>query len=159
VLLLFCLLSSLASATGAPGPSVAEVQRLFHHPPDDSRVAAFRSPGGRVYLDFGEAKPIEREPLSGGTLRGDSFAALVAPPIREAAIIFINGRRAGSLWAPPYRLDVTEFLRDGANEVRVDVYTCERSARVRQGENRIRRRRVAHEFAGVRCRVALLVQG
>jgi len=65
---------------------------------------------------------MEREPLPGGTLRGNSFAALVAPPIREAATVFVNGRRAGSLWAPPYRVDVTDLLRDGANEIRVDVY-------------------------------------
>ena len=84
--------------------------------------AAFRSAKGRVHLDFGDAKPIEREPLPGGTLRGNSFAALVAPPIREAATVFVNGRRAGSLWAPPYRVDVTDLLRDGANEIRVDVY-------------------------------------
>jgi hypothetical protein len=82
----------------------------------------FREPGTRVVLDFGEAKPAEREPLPGGTLRGNSFAALVAPPIREAATVFVNGRRAGSLWAPPYRIDITELLRDGANEIRVDVY-------------------------------------
>jgi hypothetical protein len=91
--------------------------RVMVRPP-----AAFRSAEGRVYLDFGEAKPIEREPLPGGTLRGNSFAALVAPPIREAATVFVNGRRAGSLWAPPYRVDVTDLLRDGANDIRVDVY-------------------------------------
>jgi hypothetical protein len=34
----------------------------------------------------------------------------------------INGRRAGSQWAPPYRLDVTELLREGANEIRIEVY-------------------------------------
>jgi hypothetical protein len=82
----------------------------------------FRSPGSRVYLDFGEAKPIEREPLPGGTLRGNSFAALVAPPIREAATVFVNGRRAGSVWAPPYRVNVTDMLRAGGNEIRIDVY-------------------------------------
>jgi hypothetical protein len=86
------------------------------------RPAALRAPEGRAYLDFGEAEPIEREPLPGGTLRGNSFAALVAPPIREAATVFVNGRRAGSLWAPPYRVDITDLLRDGANEIRIDVY-------------------------------------
>jgi hypothetical protein len=91
--------------------------RLTVEPP-----AAFRSAEGRVYLDFGDAKPIEREPLPGGTLRGNSFAALVAAPIREAATVFVNDRRAGSLWAPPYRVDVTDLLRDGANDIRVDVY-------------------------------------
>ncbi|HEV8254119.1 MAG TPA: glycosyl hydrolase [Vicinamibacteria bacterium] len=75
-----------------------------------------------VFLDFGEARPTEREPLPGGTLRGNSFTALVAPPVREAATVFVNGRRAGSLWAPPYRIEITDLLRDGANEIRVDVY-------------------------------------
>ena len=82
----------------------------------------FRTPGGRVFLDFGDARAIEPEPLPGGTLRGNSFAALVAPPLREAATVFVNGRRAGSVWAPPYRVDITDLLRDGANEIRVDVY-------------------------------------
>jgi hypothetical protein len=84
--------------------------------------AGFRTPGGRVFLDFGEARAIEPEPLPGGTLRGNSFAALLAPPIREAATVFVSGRRAGSVWAPPYRVDLTGLLRDGANEIRIDVY-------------------------------------
>jgi hypothetical protein len=84
--------------------------------------ADFRKPGGRVVLDFGDARPIEPEPLPSGTLRGNSFAALVVPPIREAATVFVNGRRAGSVWAPPYRVDLTDLLRDGANEIRIDVY-------------------------------------
>lgn len=83
---------------------------------------SFRAPGVRVFLDFGPAQPIEREPLPGGGLRGNSFAALVASPIREAASVFVNGRRAGSVWKPPYRLDITDQLRDGANEIRIDVY-------------------------------------
>jgi hypothetical protein len=82
----------------------------------------FRSPRGRVFLDFGDARAIEPEPLPSGTLRGNSFAALAAPPIREAATVFVNGRRAGSVWAPPYRVDLTDVLRDGANEIRIDVY-------------------------------------
>jgi hypothetical protein len=84
--------------------------------------AAFREPGGRVLLDFGAAQPVEREALPGGTMRGNSFAALIAPPIREAATVFVNDRRAGSIWAPPYRVDVTDLLRPGANEVRIEVY-------------------------------------
>jgi len=84
--------------------------------------AGLRKPGHRLFLDFGEAKAIEPEPLPNGTLRGNSFAALLAPPIREAAIVFVNGRRAGAVWAPPYRVDVTTLLRDGANEIRIDVY-------------------------------------
>jgi hypothetical protein len=84
--------------------------------------ASFRTPGTRVFLDFGAAKPVAREAVPGGTLRGNSFAALVEPPIREAATVFVNERRAGSVWVPPYRIDITDLLRGGANEIRIDVY-------------------------------------
>ena len=84
--------------------------------------AAFRANGARVYLDFGDAPSVEREALPGGTMRGNSFAALIAPPIREAATVFVNGERAGAAWAPPYRVDVTAVLRDGSNDIRIDVY-------------------------------------
>ena len=94
----------------------ATYQRTFDRP-----AAAGRA-GARTFLDFGASHPIDREPLPDGTLRGNSFAALVAPPIREAATVFVNSRRAGSLWAPPYRLDITELLREGSNDLRLEVY-------------------------------------
>jgi hypothetical protein len=78
--------------------------------------------GARLYLDFGDTAPVEREELLSGTLRGNSFAALVAPPIREAAIVLVNGKPAGGLWCPPYRLDITDLVRVGENELRIDVY-------------------------------------
>jgi alpha-L-rhamnosidase len=77
---------------------------------------------GRLFLDFGEATPAEREVRPDGTLRGNSFAVLVAPPLREAASIFVNGDRIGTLWAPPYQIELTGYLRVGENEVRVDVH-------------------------------------
>jgi hypothetical protein len=75
-----------------------------------------------VLIDFGPGQSVEREALPWGTMRGNSFAALIAPPIREAAIVFVNERRAGSIWAPPYRVDVTDLLRAGVSEIRIDVY-------------------------------------
>jgi hypothetical protein len=83
---------------------------------------AFAASGGRVFLDFGAGTAVEREALPGGTMRGNSFAALLAPPVREAATVFVNGVRAGSAWAPPYRVDVTSQLRAGSNELRIEVY-------------------------------------
>jgi hypothetical protein len=109
-------------ASGAQGAATryysgaASYRRLVSLP--DS----FRGPGTRVSLDFGAAKPVEREAAPGGTLRGNSFAALVESPIREAATVFVNGRRAGSVWISPYRVDVTDLLRSGGNEIRIDVY-------------------------------------
>jgi alpha-L-rhamnosidase len=85
-------------------------------------AAAFRLSGVRVFLDFGPGVAVEREALPGGTTRGNSFAALIAPPVREAATVFVNNQRTGTVWAPPYRVDVTEQLRTGTNEIRIEVY-------------------------------------
>jgi hypothetical protein len=75
-------------------------------------------PGGRIFLDFGAGTPItdNRRPNASG------MSALLDPPIREAAIIFVNGQRAGSLWHPPYRIDISKFAKSGENEIEVHVY-------------------------------------
>ena len=44
------------------------------------------------------------------------------PPVREAAIVFLNGQRVGSLWHPPYRLAVGTYLRSGRNHIEFRVY-------------------------------------
>jgi len=36
--------------------------------------------------------------------------------------VFVNDRRAGTIWAPPFRVDVTDLLHDGSNDIRIDVY-------------------------------------
>lgn len=36
--------------------------------------------------------------------------------------VFVNGRRAGALWAPPYRVEITAYLRSGSNDIRLEVY-------------------------------------
>jgi hypothetical protein len=43
-------------------------------------------------------------------------------PVREAAIVVINGKQAGYLWHPPYRLDITKLLKPGANQIELHVY-------------------------------------
>jgi hypothetical protein len=84
--------------------------------------ASVRLPGARVFLELGAAVAVDREALPGGTMRGNSFAALIAPPIREAAVVFVDGRRAGAVWAPPYRVEVTSLLHEGSNEFQIDVF-------------------------------------
>ena len=44
-----------------------------------------------------------------------------ANAIREAAVIYVNEQRAGSLWCPPYALDVTNELRPGRNKIKIIV--------------------------------------
>jgi alpha-L-rhamnosidase len=61
-----------------------------------------------------------RNPLI--TKPGPGLQAWYDPPIREAAIVYINGQRGGSLWHPPYRLEVTKLLRQGQNHIEIHVY-------------------------------------
>ncbi len=56
------------------------------------------------------------------TRTGPGMHAYYDPPIHEAAIVFINGQRAGSLWHPPYRLEVSKFLKPGQNHIEIHVY-------------------------------------
>jgi hypothetical protein len=42
-------------------------------------------------------------------------------PVREAAEVYVNGQRVGTIWHPPYESDVTPFLRAGENELRIVV--------------------------------------
>jgi hypothetical protein len=71
--------------------------------------------GMRVKLDFGEGRANESQPSRAG------MQAMFDGPIREAAVVYINGQRAGSVWCPPYALDITRLLRPGSNKLRVEV--------------------------------------
>lgn len=75
--------------------------------------AAMLRPGLRLWLDFGEAKPL---PPAGSPSRP---LALLDAPVRDAAVVYINGKRAGSVWCPPFAVDLTGFLRTGANKIEV----------------------------------------
>ena len=71
--------------------------------------------GRNLQLDFGEGTPIEAEHREHGTM------ALLESPVRETAIVFVNGKRAGSVWHPPYKVDVGTLLRPGSNHVEIRV--------------------------------------
>ena len=73
-------------------------------------------PGQHAWLDFGPAKPVP----SAGRGRG-RYQAMILAPVREAAVVYVNGRRAGTVWCPPYRLDLAGFLHPGKNELRIEV--------------------------------------
>ena len=77
--------------------------------------AGFLASGKLVELDFGEGTPIPVSPITNG------MQTWYDPPIREAAVVYVNGQRAGSLWAPPYRLDITRLLKSGENELKIIV--------------------------------------
>jgi hypothetical protein len=76
---------------------------------------SFLQKGSSVALDFGEGIPLTPQVLRNGS------QTWLDGPIREAAVIYINDKRAGSVWCPPYRLEVTPFLKAGKNSVRIEV--------------------------------------
>ncbi len=41
--------------------------------------------------------------------------------VKDLAEVSLNGRALGILWKPPYRVDVTDILRPGANELQIKV--------------------------------------
>jgi hypothetical protein len=41
--------------------------------------------------------------------------------VREAAVLYVNERRAGSAWAPPYSIEIRGLLRAGQNRIRIEV--------------------------------------
>jgi len=77
--------------------------------------ASMLRPGLAVRLAFGTPRPID---VGGPRAR---VQAWVDAPVREAAVVFVNGERAGSVWCPPYVLDITSHVRPGANALRIDV--------------------------------------
>ena len=76
-------------------------------------AAALRN--SKIQLDFGEGKSVPEQKLHAG------MQAWLDGPIREAAVVYVNDERAGSIWCPPYSLDVGSFLRGGQNTIRVEV--------------------------------------
>ena len=77
--------------------------------------AGFLKNGNSAILDFGEGKAIDV------VVQRNGMRTFYDPPIREAAEIFVNGQKAGSLWCPPYKVDVTRLMKTGTNSIRVVV--------------------------------------
>ncbi len=79
---------------------------------------ALSSQRSALFLDFGAGTPtIDSRPAD-----APGIHALLDPPIREAAVVFVNGKGAGTLWHPPYRLLVTNLMHPGENRIEIHVY-------------------------------------
>ncbi len=76
--------------------------------------AGFLQEGVRAELNLGEGTPL---PVQDNA----HFQAWLDGPVREAAEVYVNGQRVGTIWHPPYELDVTPFLHAGENELRIVV--------------------------------------
>jgi hypothetical protein len=75
-------------------------------------------PAGEIFLEVEGGAQVTQP-----TVRtGPGMRAWYDSPVRDAAIVTINGRRVGSLWHPPYRLPVAGFLKPGKNQIVIKVY-------------------------------------
>jgi hypothetical protein len=108
-------LASLTSWTEVPGKQFYSGEAVYTR---DVSIGSDPKPDTHIVLDFGAGTPItdNRRPHASG------MSALLDPPIREAAIVFVNGQRAGSLWHPPYLIDISKFVHSGENRIEVRVY-------------------------------------
>ncbi|MDR0902001.1 MAG: hypothetical protein LBM92_04440 [Opitutaceae bacterium] len=87
--------AKLTSWTESADPGIRHYSGLAVYKKTLSVPAAELAPGTRVYLEIEE--------------------------VREVAGVFINGKSAGTLWRPPYRLDVTGHIKAGQNALEIKV--------------------------------------
>ncbi|MDE3149724.1 MAG: glycoside hydrolase [Acidobacteriota bacterium] len=85
----------LASWTASSDPGVKYFSGTATYTKDLRAPASWFRPGQRLYLDLGK--------------------------VRDMAQVEVDGKSAGMLWAPPYRLDVTAALKPGVNQLRIKV--------------------------------------
>lgn len=75
---------------------------------------ALLAPGVAVHLNFGQGTVVTQRQRKNPGMR-----AMLESPIREAAQIYVNGKLAGSVWHPPYEIDITRLLQHGNNQLRI----------------------------------------
>ncbi|WP_344236168.1 glycosyl hydrolase [Kribbella hippodromi] len=80
----------------------------------------------RLFLDFGPGEPVA--PGTESYLPPNSYRALITPPIGVAAEIWLNDVRCGSIWAPPFRVDITAAAKPGINALRIVVHNTAANA-------------------------------
>jgi hypothetical protein len=72
--------------------------------------------GAAAMLDFGTGSPVRR-----GGMNFPGMRTWLDAPLRDAAVVYVNGKRAGSVWHPPLVLDIGPFLHAGSNELKIVV--------------------------------------
>ena len=82
---------------------------------------------GRAWIDFGDCEVHDDGATEHG-LVGPSYRVGVRAPIGEVAQLRVNGVACGVVWAPPYRIDISEALRSGSNTIEIVVYNTAANA-------------------------------
>jgi hypothetical protein len=75
--------------------------------------------GLTLSFNFGEVTAPQASGVGGKG--GMGYRTALDTPVREAAMLYINDKRVGSAWAPPYSVDVTGHFKTGQNKIRIEV--------------------------------------
>jgi hypothetical protein len=73
--------------------------------------------GGRTMLDFGQGAALAPE----GAEAQPTMRAWLESPVRDAAVVYVNAAPAGTVWSPPFRIEIGDLLRPGRNRLRILV--------------------------------------
>ena len=75
----------------------------------------------RWFLSLGEPTARAAAAAGPGGRGAQGYSAPIDPPVYDAAVVYVNDRRAGAIWCPPYELDVAGLLKEGENNLRIEV--------------------------------------
>jgi hypothetical protein len=75
--------------------------------------------GAKVMLTLGQTNSPQVN--QGGGRGGNGFRTTIETPVRDAAVVYVNDKRIGSVWSPPYSIDVSSALKVGENRIRIEV--------------------------------------
>jgi hypothetical protein len=107
----------LGYTTEAAGKSWSDDPKTHFYSGTATYVKTVEVPASAKYsvLDFGAGTPLQPSRMANGT------RAWIDPPVREAAVVSVNGKVAGSVWRAPFEVEVGGLLHAGANEIRIVV--------------------------------------
>lgn len=106
-------MAQLRSWTDTPATEYYSGKAEYHKTINVSE--SFLTAAQGIDLDFGAGEPVSPAHTPYG------MRALIESPVRESALVYVNGQLAGSVWHPPYQLPVEKFLHSGQNQLRLVV--------------------------------------
>jgi len=95
------------------GPGTVEFAALASWPERSEPGIKFYS-GTATYTKTFDRPPVRKEATAGRFF-------LNLGRVREVAEVRLNGKSCGIVWAPPFRVEVTDALKPGENQIEIDV--------------------------------------
>ena len=89
---------------------------VAHYEFEAAGPASADDAAGGAWVQLGLSTPApETNPAKNG------MRAWLDAPVRDVAVVYVNGVRAGAAWCLPYAVNVASLLHAGTNTIRIDV--------------------------------------